>query len=297
MSAAVASPLNDLPGPYEVGNMFRLLLGRTVTARTRPGAPSSVTRTHQVAVYVDDRDQIMAVCLCSLALAAACGAALSMLSAELVDEARAMAKLSQTMEENHYEVMNISARFFNSPYSPHIRLQAVYQVDQGLPKPVRRALGGLGSWMQLDVDIEDYGGGTLFIAHVGQGAAAQGKGTQPNQRAHTRATIAAEVVLASADGEMVMGMGRDLSIRGAYITCDQVLDMGARCTLLLFAPMPGGDRKVKLGAQVVRLDATGLAVRFTVISDEADAVLADLVMRKAADPDKVMAELEKQRSS
>jgi|GEM_PF-605885 len=290
MSAVAYSPLNDLPGPYEVGNMFRILMGRTVSAKTRPGSPSTVSGTDQVAVYVDDQGEIMAICLCSVGLAAAVGAALSMLSPQMADEASARSELPETMRENHYEVMNISARFFNSPYSPHVRLQAVHQVDQGLPAPLRTALGRLGAWSQLDIEVEDYGTGTMLLAHIGQ-TMAQPTAENEELRAYTRAAIAAEVVLATPDGDMVMGMARDLSIRGAYITCDQVLDMGAACTLLLFAPLADGQRKVKVGAQVVRLDGQGLAVRFTMVSEEAQATIGELVMMKASDPDKVAQEI------
>lgn len=290
MSAVAYSPLNELPGPYEVGNMFRVLMGRPVEAKIYPGAPGAVSGTDQIAVYVDDHGEIMAICLCSVGLSAAVGAALSMLSPQVAHDASARHGLPDNMRENHFEVMNISARFFNSPYSPHVRLQAVHQVDQGLPQPVRTALGRLGAWSLLEVEVEDYGRGMMLLAHIGQTVE-----QNPEFRAHTRATIAAQVVFTTLDGDMVMGMARDLSLRGSYITCDQdqMLDVGANCTLLFLGPVADGlqQRKVKVGAQVVRRDGQGLAVRFTRVSEEAQAVIGELVMRTASDPDKIAKEL------
>lgn len=295
MTTAVAfSPLNELPGPYEVGTMLRLLMGRGVMVEALSSPVSQVAGTDQLAVYVDDDGVILAVCLCSLSLAAAAGSALSMLPPALVGEAMARSELLDGIQENHHEVMSICSRFFNSPYSPHVRLGGVVQVDQGLSGELRRALVGLGAWCQLQIRVEDYGKGTMLLAHVGvaDDEGAEAVVTPPRDgRQLTRVALAAEVVIATSEGDLIMGTARDLSLQSAYITCDTLREVGTRCTLLLRAQGRDGETRVKFGGRVVRVDTAGVAVVFTNLSETARAAIGELMLDASDDPAAIVEEL------
>ena len=281
MSPAVAatSPLNDLPGPYEVGKLLGMLLGRRVAALDTGPVDPALEGTDRVAVYVSDDDELMALCVCNLSAAAALGSALSMLPGSVAEEAVVRKELPETLEENLYEVLNVCARFFNSPYTPHVRLSRVVEVQEGLDPALEGAFGSLSAGLALQVRVAEHGQGSVRMLHIGPSQ------TEPlaevhhlrEQRGCNRAEIAAEVVLATSGGDMLTGVARDISLSGTYVTCDQPLEVGALCTMMLFAPLAEGVQKMRIRCRVVRVDASGMALQFAGVAAGNRAVLAALM--------------------
>ncbi len=292
MSAvALASPLNDLPGPFEVGNLIGMIVGRSVRARAERVEQVRLDLTDRVAVYVGDDGAVMALVICDLPGASKLGAALSMLPVARARECVARGELPEVLQENHYEVMNICARFFNSPYSPHVRLARVTEVQQGLGGEVERALGSVSEVLDFSLALEEYGGGRLTMVHIGESRGGT-EALHAELRSYTRCAISAEVVLASPGGEMVMGMARDISVKGAYVLADLRLPERTACSMLLLASLSDGSlHKIQVAARVVRADASGMALQFTRVSDAAFAGLRTLVLHKAEDPERVLVEL------
>ncbi len=278
------SPLNDLPGPYEVGKLLGLLVGRRVVAVDSGAVDPALEGTDRVAVYVSDEDELMAMCVCNLSAAAALGSALSMLPGSAAEEAVVRKELPQTLEENLHEVLNVCVRFFNSPYTPHVRLDRVVEAQQGLGPVLEAAFGSLSAGLGLHVRVGDHGQGTLRMLHVGPSL------SEPlaevhrlrEQRGCARAEIAAEVVLATLGGDLLTGEARDISLGGTYVTCDEPLEVGVPCTMMLLAPLAGGTRKLRARCRVVRVDATGMALQFAALAGEARAILTALMVQGAA---------------
>lgn len=111
------------------------------------------------------------------------------------------------------------------------------------------------------------------------------------QREFTRINRSLEVVV-ELPGRMFAGHTRDVSLRGALVSCAQVLSLGTTCTVTLL--LDGGEQivRIRAAAVVVRHVADGLALRFEELLDpESYAHLCQLIRYNALDPDKAEREI------
>ena len=109
-----------LPQPKQVRDLLADLLGRDVTlSPTTPFAPGPDTPA-SVAVYVDDQLRICALIACDLTFSAHAGAAIGLVPVGGAEAAIEDGKLTDTLGENLYEVLNIAASMFNVPGADHL---------------------------------------------------------------------------------------------------------------------------------------------------------------------------------
>lgn len=112
-----------------------------------------------VATFINDDNQLVALCACDKAFVAYAGAALSMIPADVANEMIAHDKVTEAMVGNFYEVMNISSKLMMSDSSAHLRLDKTLHPAQAAEQIA--ALEGSAQIKGFGVDIPQYGKGTL----------------------------------------------------------------------------------------------------------------------------------------
>lgn len=152
-----------LPQPKQVRDLLTELLGREVTLS--PGAPYAPgpDTPASIAVYVDDQLQIRALIACDLPLSAHAGAAIGLVPPGGAEAAIEDGKLTDTLAENLYEVLNIAASTFNVPGADHLKLHALHPAGPPLDPQLRIGTLTLGRREDLAVSIAGYGDGVLSI--------------------------------------------------------------------------------------------------------------------------------------
>ncbi|GAA4810390.1 hypothetical protein ACFQ0K_15155 [Nocardioides caeni] len=155
-----------LPQPKQLRDLLADLLGREVTlSPAAPFAPGPDTPA-SVAVYVDDSLRISALIACDLTFSAHAGAAIGLVPVGGAEAAIEDGKLTDTLAENLYEVLNIAASVFNVPGADHLKLHALHPAGPPLDPMVRIQTLTLGRREDLTVDINGYGSGALSVVLV-----------------------------------------------------------------------------------------------------------------------------------
>lgn len=155
-----------LPSTKEIRDLLTELLDREVTVA--PSAPLAPTPNNPctVAVYVDDTLQVTSVIAFDLALSAHAGAAIGLVPAAGSAAAIEERVLSQTLQENVYEVLNIAASLFNHDGATHVRLYDAHHVGAPVPGDVLARALTLGRREDLAVEVAGYGAGRLSVVLV-----------------------------------------------------------------------------------------------------------------------------------
>ncbi len=152
-----------LPQPKQVRDLLADLLGREVTlSPSAPFAPGPDTPA-SVAVYVDDQLHIRALIACDLTFSAHAGAAIGLVPVGGAEAAVEDGKLTDTLAENLYEVLNIAASMFNVAGADHLKLHALHPAGPPLDPQVRIGTLTLGRREDLTVEIAGYGTGALSV--------------------------------------------------------------------------------------------------------------------------------------
>jgi len=157
-----------LPGLMPVKNMIEDLLGRSV--EVTPGDPLKADdlKTSLVALYTDDRKQLVSVFALDLPMAAYCGAALGLMPAGAAEDAVDEKSLSPALLENVSELCNIFAGLLNKEGSPHVKLYSVIPPGADIPNDAHAYVLALGRRLDVNVSIKGYGGGRLAITLTDQ---------------------------------------------------------------------------------------------------------------------------------
>lgn len=155
-----------LPQPKQLRDLLVELLDREVTMTpSTPFAPGPDTPA-SVAVYVDDSLRIAAVIAADLAFSAYAGAAIGLIPPGGAAACLEDGKLTDTIAENLYEVLNIAASVFNVPGADHLKLHALHPAGPALDPMVRLQALTLGRREDLAVDVGGYGAGVLSVVLV-----------------------------------------------------------------------------------------------------------------------------------
>jgi hypothetical protein len=155
-----------LPQPKQLKDLLTELLGRDVTlSPTTPYAPG-VDEALSVAQYVDDYLNVVAVIACDLPLSAYAGAAIGLVPPGGADQVVTDGRLTDTLAENLYEVLNIGASVFNVAGSDHVRLHALHPAGPPSDPQLRLRVLTLGRREDLSVEIAGYGAGRLSVVLV-----------------------------------------------------------------------------------------------------------------------------------
>ncbi len=119
------------------------------------------TSGDHVATYIDDGDELVAVCSCDAGFVGFAGAALTMMPADVAQEMVSATDFSDIVLGNFHEVMNICSRLLMNNESPHLRL------DETLAPAAAEAalsrLGEAGGVAGFNVEIPGYGRGRFVF--------------------------------------------------------------------------------------------------------------------------------------
>jgi hypothetical protein len=137
------------------------LLGKDVSAAIQK-LPKS-TGTGVVAGYYDDAENLAAVVVCGMELAAGAAAALAMFPAAAAKEQAASGKLDENLWETLSEVLNVASRWFNANEATHVRFRELYYAKDTLPADVKALLTAPATSVHADVTVKGYGTGLLDL--------------------------------------------------------------------------------------------------------------------------------------
>ena len=145
-----------LPGKDATADLLNGLLDGVTLTVVEPGEGWNT-----VATYVTDDDELVAVCVAELGLAAACGTALGMIPAATVEGVIRSGSLPENLGENFREVMNICAKLLCSDETPHVRLLSLHHSPDDASEEVRQLIAAPRERTDLEVEISEYGKGRL----------------------------------------------------------------------------------------------------------------------------------------
>lgn len=155
-----------LPTTKEIRDLLVELLDREITVA--PSAPLAPTPNNPctVAVYVDDTLQVTSVIAFDLPMSAHAGAAIGLVPVAGAEAAIEERVLTETLQENVYEVLNIAASLFNHDGATHVRLYDVHHVGAPVPHDVLARALTLGRREDLAIQVGGYGAGRLSVVLV-----------------------------------------------------------------------------------------------------------------------------------
>ena len=152
-----------IPTNKAVRDLFDGLLGRDVTVANGPAVDPTAKLGPSTAVYVDDRNELSAVVLMDFSLTAYVGAALGLIPAGGAEAAIKDREMSDTLNENAYELLNVLAGVLNECSDQRQRLHTVHAPGEVVPADVAPWTIAPGPRTDLALDIKGYGGGRLSI--------------------------------------------------------------------------------------------------------------------------------------
>lgn len=108
-----------MPEPKSISEILVMVFGDGV--KTEKGKPSDLKEAY-IATYIDDDDNLVALCSCDLPFVAYSSSALSMIPAGAANDMIKEKDLNETVMANFNEIMNICSKLFMSDDSDHLRL-------------------------------------------------------------------------------------------------------------------------------------------------------------------------------
>ncbi len=144
------------PTADSIADLLEMIFGEDIAVSD--GGNGDLADQH-IATFLDPEDELVAICTCDRAFVAYSGAALSMIPANVANEMLAGGELTDAVEANFYEVMNICSKLMMSDSSAHLRLKDV--VQPGASADEISALTESGTAVGFDVEIPHYGKGAL----------------------------------------------------------------------------------------------------------------------------------------
>ncbi len=116
-----------IPTPQTISSLLSMIFGEDLdVSDCEPPELSSL----YIATFVNDDNQLVALCACDKSFVAYSGAALSMIPADVANEMIAGNAVTEAMVGNFYEVMNISSKLMMSDSSAHLRLDKTLDPEQ-----------------------------------------------------------------------------------------------------------------------------------------------------------------------
>lgn len=146
----------ELPNTETIADLLEMIFGEDINVSDSSAVEFD---DKHIATFLDPDDNLVAICACDKEFVAYSGAALSMIPADVANEMIGGGKLSDAVEANFYEVMNICSKLMMSDRSSHLRLKEVSQ--PGASNDAVAALESNGKKLGFGVDIPRYGKGAL----------------------------------------------------------------------------------------------------------------------------------------
>ena len=153
----------SLPPAELVGKLITGLVGRPTTVDRMPAAALDLNQPSTVAAYIQDNGMMASVIVSDLALSASGGAALALIPPGAVQDAVGSGSLPDSLAENYREIVNVAARLFNRPNTPHVRLRDMHITPEMLPADVSNVISGATERLFVEVQVEGYPLGKMWL--------------------------------------------------------------------------------------------------------------------------------------
>ena len=156
---------NPLPAPLAICELVSMLVGNRV--KVTPCGPLPVPQARGVATYIDKEQKLVFVAITDMAFLAGVGAALALIPAAMVAEAVKTGKLSEALQENAFEVMNIVSSLYNDVEGKgtHVKIQRLV-VAPPLPPELAPRLAKPTARRDVEVQVPGYASGKLTLLAV-----------------------------------------------------------------------------------------------------------------------------------
>lgn len=152
-----------VPEVDDFADQLGALVGKRANISEHGSPLSFDASTAQSGIYVTRDDHLAAILRVDLALGAHLGAALAMIPLDASTEAIKEGKLDADLFDAFREVVNVMASLMCRDGSPHVRLASVNSCDPSLRDEFFSTLRDPETRLDLEVEIEDYGSGTLNL--------------------------------------------------------------------------------------------------------------------------------------
>jgi hypothetical protein len=152
-----------MPTAERVREVLTSLVGQDVTVSRTRSVELGGDRVAAVADYQSDSGTVGVVCIADIRLANALGAALTMVSPNVVEDAVAKKVIDEPTIDNLREIVNIMSSLFNCEDTPHVKFHEVHKMPVELPAETATLLESPMGRRDYDVSIDKYGTGTLSV--------------------------------------------------------------------------------------------------------------------------------------
>jgi hypothetical protein len=159
--ASGTSALHSAPEPFQLRETLEMMLGRQVAVSTAGQVPPEGAIPAAVGGYIDDDDELRGCAWIDLPLAAAMGAALSMVPREQVDACLESGVLPEEFQGNLHETLSVASALLNDQGAPAVHSRPLELLEAGLSQEVLDLLADPRAGGYYTVDIEEYGSGLL----------------------------------------------------------------------------------------------------------------------------------------
>lgn len=147
-----------LPDPVTVAKLVASLIGKQVNQKSA-AAMNKLPQGGVVGVFKNDAQEIVAIVVADVSLAAATGAALAMIPATAAQDAIRSGALPPNMAENFREVINVMSSLLTGGGNRAVRLT---ECSIGtVPEPASNTFSTPGGRLDLELEIQGYGKGAL----------------------------------------------------------------------------------------------------------------------------------------
>jgi hypothetical protein len=160
-SGQASTALHHSPEPAQLRETLEMMLGRSVSVSSAGRVPPEGAIPAAVGAYVDDAEALRGCAWVDLPLAAAMGAALSMVPREQADSCLESGVLPEEFQGNLHETLNIASALLNDQGAAHLRIRPLELLETGLSQGVLDLLADPRAGGYYTVDVEEYGSGLM----------------------------------------------------------------------------------------------------------------------------------------
>jgi hypothetical protein len=152
-----------IPAQHQLCDMLQDLMGREVTIERVSTVDLGGAKPGALADYTAASGVIGVLCVADLRLTNALGAALTMVSPSAVADAVNRNVMDDPTIENFKEVVNVMTSLFNTEHTAHLKFRNVHRLPTDLPPETARLLQAPRGRRDFNVNVDDYGEGTLSV--------------------------------------------------------------------------------------------------------------------------------------
>jgi hypothetical protein len=154
----------NIPNERETLGVLSMLYGDGLVVSKTDETPD-VEAEKFIGLFVNPDGETVAACTCDVPFAAFGGAALSMMPKGGAEDAMETGEISQGMQENVYEVMNICSRLLMNDRTPHLKLVDMHETLSNVPSDSADVLKG-ATGVKFSIEIPNYGSGHISIVTI-----------------------------------------------------------------------------------------------------------------------------------